>query len=126
MIVVDMVKVNGKPLNCFRDAGVPGRIIHCTVKIIHTRRIRLCFSLLPKDRSIEENIGNVSKLVVLDRNLVVVIHNSDNHWFGDFICRIINASTTGNDPDQVLMAEIFACETKLVSSMETLEATHTH
>jgi hypothetical protein len=36
MVIVDVVQVYREPLDCFGDASVPGTIIHCTIKIIHS------------------------------------------------------------------------------------------
>lgn len=53
MIVVYVVKIDGKSPDDFRDTRVPSRIINRTVKVVHASWIRIGFRLLPEDRCVQ-------------------------------------------------------------------------
>ena len=48
--------------------------------------------------------------MVLDVNLVLLVHHSHEYWVGRLIKRVIDTSYARNDPDQIVAFESFAHE----------------
>ena len=46
MIIIDMIKINGKSLHSFGDTLIPCRIIDGAIKVIHSCWVRFGFGLL--------------------------------------------------------------------------------
>src|SRR5215471_17736179 len=108
MVVIDMVKVNWKPLDCFGNAGIPSRIKNGGIKVIHPWRVRVGLSLSAKNRRVQKHIGDIAQCMVLDFNVVGISQDSDFHWRCPLVFRIVDTPNARYDPDQVLMAETFA------------------
>ena len=89
MIIVDMVQVNGKTVDSLGNALVPSRVVDCRGKIVHPRRIRLRFGLLAKDRSVEENISDITQNVVLNLHFIRFAEDHNCHGIRFCILRVL-------------------------------------
>lgn len=110
MVIVDVVEVDGESAACLGDTLVPGRVVDGRVEIVHTGRIGFLGRLLSEDGSVKQHIGDILKLVVLDLNFVDFTENSDIDRFSRCVDRVVDATNTGNDPDEILVLKIFAHE----------------
>ena len=108
MVIINMIKLDGKASHSLSDAGIPSRVINSTIHIIHTCGIWLLLSLAPKDGCIQQNICDVAENVIVDLYDVDAIEDGDLHRFSRLINRIINITHAGDHPDEILMPEISA------------------
>ena len=66
VVVVDMVQVDGKAPDDFRNALVPGRIVDGTIDVVHSRGVGVLFGLLTEYSCVQQHVGDVSKVMILD------------------------------------------------------------
>ena len=96
MIIINVVKIDGKSFHNFCDARVPSRVIDGTLEIVHACWVRVGFRLLSENWCVQQNIRNVIHNVVLGLDLVHAAQHLDRDtfcWTVDWVCDISSADS---------------------------------
>ena len=99
MIIVDVVEVNGEPLNGLRYALIPRTVINSRVQVVHSGWVGFGFGLLSKNRSIQQDVGDVSEFVILYRDFEAISEYGDIHWQCWSINGVVKAAYARDDPN---------------------------
>ncbi|GKT65804.1 hypothetical protein ColTof3_13143 [Colletotrichum tofieldiae] len=124
VVIVDVVQIDGETVTSLGDTLVPGRtiseetpkpeghgpdlpsgVVDGTLQVVHTRGVRLRLGLLPEDGSVEQDIGDVVDDVVLNPDLVLLVHNLDVHARRLVVDGVFNVTDAGHNPNEVLVLE---------------------
>ena len=108
VVVVDVVEVDGEPFDRLGDAGIPCRVVDGAVEVVHSGWVRFCLGLLPEHRGVQKDKGDVAQSVILNLDAVRFAEDDDIHGLGDPVDGIVHSSHARHNPDQILMAEVFA------------------
>ena len=96
MIIINVVKIDGKSFHNFCNARVPGRVIYGTLKIVHACWIRVGFRLLSENRSVQQNICYIIHNMVLSLDLVHAAQHLDRDAFCWTVDWVFDISSTDN------------------------------
>ena len=93
MIIINVVKINGKSFHNFCNARVPSRVIDGTLEIVHACWVRVGFRLLSENRCVQQNICYIIHSVVLSLDLVHAAQHLDRDAFCWTVDRVFDISS---------------------------------
>ena len=96
MIVIYVVKIDGKSFHNFCNARVPSRVIDGTLEIVHACWIWVGFRLLSENWCVQQNICYVIHSMVLSLDLVHAAQHLDRNtfcWTVDWVFNISSADS---------------------------------
>ncbi|TKW56092.1 hypothetical protein CTA1_8274 [Colletotrichum tanaceti] len=85
-------------------------VVDGALEVVHARGVGLGLCLLPEDGGVEQDVGDVVDHVVLDLDLVLLVHDLDVHARGRVVDGVVDVADAGDDPDEVLVLEGLAHE----------------